>query len=63
SETHVGLRIMAERAQRLGATLQVQSRPGAGTTVTLQLPGVGAGAEGVPVVAGAAAVEATLGAA
>ncbi len=61
SETHVGLRIMAERAQRLGATLQVQSRPGAGTTVTLQLPGVGAGVEGAPVVAGAAAVETTLG--
>lgn len=45
AETHVGLRIMAERAQRLGATLQVQSRPGAGTTVTLQLQGQEAGAE------------------
>ncbi len=37
-ETHVGLRIMRERAQRLGATLEVDSRPGAGTSVTLTLP-------------------------
>jgi two-component system nitrate/nitrite sensor histidine kinase NarX len=37
-EQHVGLHIMQERAQRLAATLAVQSAPGLGTTVTLQLP-------------------------
>lgn len=37
-ETHVGLRIMAERAERLGATLNVDSRPGQGTRVRLTLP-------------------------
>ena len=38
SETHVGLRIMRERAHRLGAALEVISTPGQGTTVVLQLP-------------------------
>lgn len=37
-ETHVGLRIMHERAQRIGAALQVHSRPGGGTRVVLELP-------------------------
>lgn len=37
AETHVGLRIMNERALRLGAALAVASTPGAGTTVTLSL--------------------------
>ena len=37
-ETHVGLRIMRERAQRIGALVAVQSRPGSGTTVVLSLP-------------------------
>jgi two-component system nitrate/nitrite sensor histidine kinase NarX len=37
-EDHVGLRIMAERASRIGAALSVRSAPGAGTTVTLELP-------------------------
>jgi len=37
-ETHVGIHIMRERAQRIAATLDVQSAPGAGTTVLLQLP-------------------------
>lgn len=41
-ETHVGLRIMRERAQRLGARLQVQSARGAGTSVTLTLPAAAA---------------------
>lgn len=36
-ETHVGMRIMAERASRIGATLAVSSRPGRGTTVSLAL--------------------------
>jgi two-component system nitrate/nitrite sensor histidine kinase NarX len=39
-ETHVGLGIMAERAERLGATLEVRSQPGSGTTVSLVLPPV-----------------------
>ena len=36
-ETHVGLRIMAERAERIGAELDVFSRPGHGTSVVLTL--------------------------
>jgi len=35
---HVGLRIMRERAERIGGTLVVTSRPGHGTEVTLTLP-------------------------
>jgi len=38
SETHVGLRIMAERAERLGAVLEIRSQQGSGTTVTLTMP-------------------------
>lgn len=34
---HVGLHIMRERAGRIGAALDIASRPGAGTTVTLKL--------------------------
>ena len=37
-ETHVGLRIMAERAERIGATLEVFSTPKHGTSVVLTLP-------------------------
>ena len=37
-ETHVGLRIMRERAQRIGATVDVESVPGSGTCVVLKLP-------------------------
>ncbi|MBS0611577.1 MAG: type IV pili methyl-accepting chemotaxis transducer N-terminal domain-containing protein [Proteobacteria bacterium] len=37
-ENHVGLRIMRERAHRLGADLRVTSHLGAGTTVALQFP-------------------------
>lgn len=37
-ETHVGLRIMNERAQRIGAVLEVGSVAGRGTTVVLTLP-------------------------
>lgn len=40
SEQHVGLKIMKERAHRIGATLQVCSRPGEGTTISLTLPRV-----------------------
>ena len=37
-EGHVGLAIMRERAQRIGGNIVVNSRPGAGTRVTLTLP-------------------------
>ncbi len=37
-ETHVGLRIMRERAERIGATLEVMSTVGRGTSVVLTLP-------------------------
>jgi two-component system nitrate/nitrite sensor histidine kinase NarX len=37
-ETHVGLRIMAERAECIGASLDVLSKPGLGTSVALTLP-------------------------
>ena len=37
-ETHVGLQIMAERAQRIGAVLEVISTPSHGTSVILTLP-------------------------
>ena len=37
-ETHVGLRIMSERAQRIGAKLNISSTPGQGSTVVLTLP-------------------------
>lgn len=36
--THVGLRIMRERAARIGASVQVASRRGAGCTVRLDMP-------------------------
>ena len=37
-ETHVGTKIMRERAERIGATVSIHSVPGQGTTVTLTLP-------------------------
>jgi two-component system, NarL family, nitrate/nitrite sensor histidine kinase NarX len=39
NETSVGLHIMHERAQRIGATVQVISAPGAGCSGVLELPG------------------------
>ena len=36
--THVGMKIMHERAARIGADVTVASAPGQGTTVTLTLP-------------------------
>jgi two-component system, NarL family, nitrate/nitrite sensor histidine kinase NarX len=38
-ETHVGLRIMQERAERISATVDVVSSPGQGCSVVLELPG------------------------
>ncbi|MDP1655036.1 MAG: type IV pili methyl-accepting chemotaxis transducer N-terminal domain-containing protein [Hylemonella sp.] len=37
-ETHVGLRIMNERAERVGARLEIISTPGRGTSIVLTLP-------------------------
>ncbi len=37
-EGHIGLQIMRERAQRIGGEVDIASRPGEGTTVTLRLP-------------------------
>jgi two-component system nitrate/nitrite sensor histidine kinase NarX len=37
-DTHVGLRIMAERAERIGARLEVLSTRGRGTSMVLTLP-------------------------
>lgn len=37
-ETHVGLKTMRERAQNIGATVEVASVPGSGTCVVLTLP-------------------------
>jgi two-component system nitrate/nitrite sensor histidine kinase NarX len=36
-ETHVGLQIMRERAERIGARIEVNSRPGQGTDVRIEL--------------------------
>lgn len=38
-DVHVGLRIMRERAHRIGGRFDIQSRVGEGTTMTLELPG------------------------
>jgi len=45
-ESHVGLRIMRERAQRIGAQVHVESSAGNGTRVTLTVPRQGATPEG-----------------
>ena len=37
-DSHVGLRIMTERAAKVGAAVQLDSRPGAGTRVRVSLP-------------------------
>ncbi len=37
-DSHVGLRIMSERAERIGARVEVISTPGSGTSVVLTLP-------------------------
>jgi two-component system nitrate/nitrite sensor histidine kinase NarX len=37
-ESHVGMKIMSERAARIGAEVTVRSVPGQGATVTLTLP-------------------------
>ena len=44
-ETHVGMRIMRERAASVGARLKIFSVPGAGTSVELTLPPLSASVE------------------
>ena len=41
AETHFGLEIMQERAQRLGARVTLQPRPGGGTQLRLRVPASG----------------------
>lgn len=48
AENHVGLRIMRERAERLGADLQIHSTPGQGTHVVLRLPAEAVAATATP---------------
>jgi signal transduction histidine kinase len=43
SAGHIGLRVMCERAEEIGGTLEVQSPTGAGTTVTVSVPLEGQG--------------------
>jgi len=38
AQTHVGTRIMRERAERIGASVEIESTLGQGTAVSLQLP-------------------------
>ena len=38
TEVQIGLRIMQERAERLGARFAIDSTPGGGTTISLALP-------------------------
>jgi two-component system, NarL family, nitrate/nitrite sensor histidine kinase NarX len=54
-ETHVGLRIMRERAERIGARVEVDSAPGRGTRVRLSLPANAASAGAVAAEGGVAA--------
>ncbi|GAB2579999.1 type IV pili methyl-accepting chemotaxis transducer N-terminal domain-containing protein [Ramlibacter solisilvae] len=47
-ETQVGLRIMRERAERIGATVRVRSAPGQGCSVSVELPPATSPASGAP---------------
>ena len=47
SENHVGMKIMRERAERIGASVELLSSPGQGTTVTLILPPYPVSAPGI----------------
>jgi two-component system, NarL family, nitrate/nitrite sensor histidine kinase NarX len=48
-ETHVGMKIMRERAERIGATVKLQSAAGQGTSLTLVLPSNPVAATPLPV--------------
>jgi two-component system, NarL family, nitrate/nitrite sensor histidine kinase NarX len=45
-ETHVGTKIMRERAERIGARVVLTSQPGQGTVMTLTLPAYPVSASG-----------------
>jgi two-component system nitrate/nitrite sensor histidine kinase NarX len=47
SENHVGMKIMRERAERIGASVELLSSLGQGTTVTLILPPYPVSAPGI----------------
>jgi two-component system nitrate/nitrite sensor histidine kinase NarX len=47
SENHVGMKIMRERAERIGASVELVSSPGQGTTMTLTLPPYPVSAPGI----------------
>ena len=53
-QSHVGLKIMRERATLIGASVEVSSEPGRGTTVTLTLPPHPVAAPAPPVLAATA---------
>ncbi|NML15285.1 type IV pili methyl-accepting chemotaxis transducer N-terminal domain-containing protein [Azohydromonas caseinilytica] len=55
AETHVGLRIMRERAARIGAQVRIDAVPGAGSCVTLTLPPSATAAATTPAGSAAAA--------
>ena len=40
AQGHLGLWNMHERAASLGGTLDIHSKPGGGTTITLRVPGI-----------------------
>jgi signal transduction histidine kinase len=43
---HFGLRLMRSRAERIGGTIEIDSKPGSGTRVVAVLPVGGRGDEG-----------------
>jgi signal transduction histidine kinase len=45
-EMHFGLRLMRSRAERIGGTIEIDSKPGSGTRVVAVLPVGGRGDEG-----------------
>ncbi len=47
-ETHVGLRIMRERAERIGARVNVSATPGGGCSVVLELPNCASATSAAP---------------
>jgi two-component system nitrate/nitrite sensor histidine kinase NarX len=58
--THVGLGIMRERAQRIGAVVQVESVAGQGTRVSIELPSSAVASPATGTVPGGAAVAAPV---
>jgi signal transduction histidine kinase len=44
---HFGIEGMSERVERLGGTIRIESRPGAGTTVVVRVPAIAATPDGL----------------